>query len=110
MSDKLIVDVEPKEHSTEDHIKQCYLEFNGGRIWGIPEPIHCHENTAHTADTLHKADSRFSLYLSEKSHTIEGHIATLTIKKGDTVYLDKLHTHDNMIGLRDAIRKALGDE
>ena len=110
MSDKLIVDVDPKEHSKEGHIRQCYLEFNGRRIWGDPTAISCHDNTTQIADALKKADSRFTLYLSAKPHSIEGHIATITIKKGDTLYLDKLSTHNNMTGLRDAIRKALGDE
>ncbi|KAI1182216.1 hypothetical protein F5B17DRAFT_435863 [Nemania serpens] len=45
-----------------------------------------------------------------KSHSVEGHIAAITIKKGDTVYLGKLSNHGNMKGLRDAVRKALEEE
>ncbi|KAK2612585.1 hypothetical protein QQS21_001356 [Conoideocrella luteorostrata] len=110
MTNKLIIDVDPKEHTTEGHTRQCYLEFNGKRIWGNPMAISCHDNTTKISDALTKADPRFVLYVSEKPHTVEGHIATITIKKGDTVYLDKLSTHDNMRGLRDAVRKALEDD
>ncbi|XXH00619.1 hypothetical protein Hte_006967 [Hypoxylon texense] len=110
MSDRLIIDIDPKEHSREGHTRQCYLEFNGRRIWGTPVQISCHDNSTRIADALKQADPRFDLFLSHKSHSVEGHIATITIKKGDTVYLDKLSTHDNMTGLRDAVRKALDDD
>ena len=110
MGDKLIVDIRPKDHSVEGHTRQCYLEFNGKRIWGDPTAISCHDNSTKIAEALKEADSRFALYLAEKPHSTEGHIATITIKKGDKTYLDKLSTHDNMEGLRDAVNKALEDE
>ncbi|KAJ2898376.1 hypothetical protein MKZ38_003967 [Zalerion maritima] len=110
MGGKLVVNIDSKDHTTEGHTKQCYLEFNGKRIWGDPSAISCHDNTTQIAAALKQADSRFALYLSDKPHTIEGHISTITISKGGTVYLDKLSTHDNMTGLRDAINAALDDE
>ncbi|KAL2158699.1 hypothetical protein VTH06DRAFT_4181 [Thermothelomyces fergusii] len=77
----LIIDVEPKEHSVEGHTKLATLYFKGKPIWG-----------------------------PDKEKTVEGHIATITIKTGDKVYLDQLSTHDNMKGLRDAVRKVLAEE
>ncbi|KAI1169831.1 hypothetical protein F4777DRAFT_162552 [Nemania sp. FL0916] len=110
MSNRVIVDIDPKEHSVEGHTRQCYLLFNGRRIWGNPTAISCHDNTTQIAEALHKADERFELFISEKSHSVEGHIAYITIKRGGTVFLDRLHTHDNMTGLRNAVRDALDAE
>ncbi|KAI1384026.1 uncharacterized protein F4822DRAFT_433976 [Hypoxylon trugodes] len=110
MADKLIVDVIAGDKTTQGHTKKCVLEFNCKPIWGYPKLVHCHENTTQIAEALTKADSRFVLYITERPHSVEGHAARITIKKGNTVYLDKLHTHDNMIGLRDAINKALEDD
>ena len=106
----VIVDIDPKDHSVEGHTRQCYLEFNGKRIWGSPNAIHCHDNTTQIAEALNKADNRFELFISERHHTVEGHIVTITISDGSTVYLDRLSTHDNMTGLRDAVRAALADD
>ncbi|KAI1331437.1 hypothetical protein F5Y16DRAFT_395320 [Xylariaceae sp. FL0255] len=106
LDERMIVDVDPKSHSVEGHTKQCYLNFNGQRIWGIAG---CHPNTTRLAEALHSADSRFELVIWDKHHSVEGHIATITVRRGDHVFLDKMSTHNNMTGLRDAIRQALND-
>ncbi|KAI2607725.1 uncharacterized protein GGS25DRAFT_497203 [Hypoxylon fragiforme] len=92
--------IEPKEHSVEGHTKQCILTFKGQVKWG---PHSCHDNTTSRRDALHKADSRFDILIMDKPKTIEGHIATISVSAGDTVYLDKLSTHDNMEGLCKAV-------
>jgi hypothetical protein len=105
-NERMIIDVDPKSHTVEGHTRQCYLKFNGQRIWGVAG---CHDNTTQLATALHSADSRFELVIENKSHSVEGHIATISVYRGDRTYLSKLSTHDNMTGLRDAIRKALND-
>ncbi|KAI0594163.1 hypothetical protein F4775DRAFT_575043 [Biscogniauxia sp. FL1348] len=92
--------LDPKDHSVEGHTKQCILTFNGSVIWG---PKSCHDNTVQLRDALHKADSRFDIILMDKPKTVEGHTAYISVSAGDTVYLDKLSTHDNMGGLCKAI-------
>ncbi|KAI1634881.1 hypothetical protein F4809DRAFT_665005 [Biscogniauxia mediterranea] len=92
--------LDPKEHSVEGHIKQCILTFNGAVIWG---PTSCHDNTTHLRDALHKADSRFDMIIMDKPKTVEGHRAYISVSVGDTVFLDKLSTHENMTGLCKAI-------
>ncbi|KAH8159419.1 hypothetical protein CIB48_g8828 [Xylaria polymorpha] len=92
--------LDPKRNSVEGHIKQCILTFNGNVIWG---PVGCHDNTVQIRDALQRADSRFGMIIMDKPHTVEGHTAFISISRGDTVYLDKLHTHDNMSGLCQAV-------
>ncbi|KAK7757915.1 hypothetical protein SLS62_000293 [Diatrype stigma] len=95
--------LDPRRHSVEGHTKQCILTFNGGIIWG---PTHCHENTVELRDALRKADPRFDMIIMDKPHSVEGHTAWISVSRDDTVFLDKLHTHDNMSGLCTAIFNA----
>jgi hypothetical protein len=106
-NERLIIDVDPKEHSVEGHIKKCTLKFNGNIIWG---PASCHDNSTKLAEALHSADSRFELVIEDKSHSTEGHIAKISVYRGGHTYLSNHSTHDNMTGLRDAVRKALNEE
>ncbi|KAI0099660.1 hypothetical protein GGR51DRAFT_535329 [Nemania sp. FL0031] len=92
--------LDPKPHSLECHERQCILTFNSAVIWG---PTHCHSNATELRDALHKADSRFDMIIMDRPGTFEGHIAYISISAGDTVYLDKLPTHDNMTGLCKAV-------
>ncbi|KAI3339348.1 hypothetical protein F4824DRAFT_498613 [Ustulina deusta] len=92
--------LDPKAKSVEGHTKQCILIFNGAIIWG---PTSCHDNTTQLRDALRKADSRFDMIIMDKPHTVEGHTADISISAGDTVYLDKLSTHNNMAGLCKAV-------
>ncbi|KAI0968779.1 hypothetical protein F4678DRAFT_463967 [Xylaria arbuscula] len=98
--------LDPKSHSVEGHTKQCILTFNGRIIWG---PMGCHDNTVELRDALRRADDRFDMIIMDKPHSVEGHTAWISVSRGETVYLDKLHTHDNMTGLCRAIHDAQQD-
>ncbi|KAI1368597.1 hypothetical protein F5Y08DRAFT_354518 [Xylaria arbuscula] len=95
--------LEPKEHSHEGHTSHCILLFNGRLIWG---PMGCHDNTIQLRDALRMADDRFEIIIMDKPHSNEGHTATISVSRGGTVFLDKLHTHANMTGLCKAIHDA----
>lgn len=96
---------ENKEHSVEGHIFTGTLKFKGETIWG---PTHCHDNTARLAEALQNADYRFTLLLSAREKSVEGHIRYISVKdwNGSTV-LDKLSTHDSMDSLARAVSKKL---
>ncbi|KAH6855791.1 hypothetical protein B0I37DRAFT_365800 [Chaetomium sp. MPI-CAGE-AT-0009] len=92
--------IEGKEKTIEGHIFICTLKFKDKVIWG---PATCHDNTLTLRDAIHKADSRFDMSFQKKDKTVEGHTRSISVKLGDTVLLNKLHTHDNMEGLVKAI-------
>lgn len=107
MGDRVRIYLGHRDKSTEGHIKQCVAYFNLRPIWGFPEPINCHENTIEIKRALEEADSRFALIISDKPKSIEGHRATIDIKKGNKYYLQGLQTHENMKGLQLAVDNAL---
>ncbi|KAH6603623.1 hypothetical protein Trco_008398 [Trichoderma cornu-damae] len=107
MSTKLRVWLERKEHSVEGHTKQAILTFNGKIIWG---PRGCHDNTSQLAQALDAADPRFQLILMDKPHSVEGHTYYISVSANNHVYLDKLSTHENMVGLVQAIDDVLLSE
>ncbi|KAL7943900.1 hypothetical protein V8C42DRAFT_327131 [Trichoderma barbatum] len=45
-----------------------------------------------------------------KPHSVEGHTYTISVSAHGRVYLDKLSTHDNMVGLVQAVNDALLSE
>ena len=98
---------ENKEHSVEGHIFTGTLKFKGETIWG---PTHCHDNTARLAEALQNADYRFSLLLSARDKSVEGHIRYISVKdwNGNTV-LDRLSTHDSMDSLARAVMKKINE-
>lgn len=107
MSDRVRVYIGHRNNSVEGHIKQCLLLFNGQPIWGVPNMVHCHENTEEIKRALERADPRFLLVIADRNRSIEGHRATITIRKGQHVYLNNMQTHENMSGLQFAVDDAL---
>ncbi|KAH6611847.1 hypothetical protein C7974DRAFT_406401 [Boeremia exigua] len=102
----LRVFLEPKDHSVEGHTSTCTLYFNDQVIWG---PSSCHGNATQIRDALQAADPRFTLKIMPKAKTIEGHAVTISVIRGDKLYLHRLSTHDNMSGLCDAINRCVGN-
>jgi hypothetical protein len=94
--------LEPKSHSVEGHSSKCTLFFNGRSIWG---PSSCHGNSIQLRDALQAADPRFDLKIQDKPKTIEGHIKTISVKRGNQLDLNRLSIHDNMSGLYGAIKR-----
>ncbi|KAI2606578.1 hypothetical protein GGR54DRAFT_438143 [Hypoxylon sp. NC1633] len=103
MSNQLEIIVDPKEKTIEGHTRKGYLFFKGDKIW----EDHCHDNTIELARAIQTADYRFALTLEDKPKSVEGHIASITVKRGNETILNKLNTHDNMTKLRDAVNRAL---
>ncbi|KAM0246381.1 hypothetical protein ACHAQJ_010252 [Trichoderma viride] len=103
MTEQLEVWLDPKDHSVEGHIFTCTLTFRNKVIWG---PTSCHDNTVALRNAIHKADRRFDMSFEKKDKTVEGHINYISVKSKGEVLLDKLSTHDNMIGLVSAINAA----
>lgn len=106
MADQIQIIIDPKEHSVEGHTRKCRLMFKGKQIW----EAHCHDNTTQIANAINAADYRFTLLIDDKPHSVEGRIAFISVRRGNTAFLNRLHTHDTMTGLRDAIQKALAKD
>lgn len=104
MTEGLDVWLDNKDHSVEGHIFNCTLKFRNKVIWG---PIHCHDNTVALREAIHAADRRFDMSFEKRDKTIEGHIKYISVKSNGKVLLDKLSTHDNMVGLISAINAVL---
>ncbi|EJP62351.1 hypothetical protein CRV24_003703 [Beauveria bassiana] len=88
---------ESKEHSVEGHTLTGTLNFKGERIWG---PNGCHSNTVSLGKALQEADWRFAMVFDDKSHSVEGHTRSISVKDWNgKVTLNKLSTHSNMDSL-----------
>ncbi|CAH0020144.1 unnamed protein product [Clonostachys rhizophaga] len=96
--------LERKEHSVEGHTAECILTFNNRIIWG---PQSCHDNTFRLKDALFAVDPRFQITLRNKRKSMEGHTYSLSLMADGHLYLDRLSTHENMIGLCQAINDCL---
>lgn len=85
---------EHKAHSVEGHTLTGTLNFKGQAIWG---PNACHDNTVRLGKAIQEADWRFAMTFEPKSHSVEGHVRSISVKDWNgRVTLDKLSTHNSM--------------
>ncbi|KAK3983955.1 hypothetical protein QBC44DRAFT_253952 [Cladorrhinum sp. PSN332] len=100
ISKALEVRLDDKEETDEGHIFEGTLTWDGTPIWG---PASCHDNTVVLREALHAVDPRFDFTFTKKDRTTEGHTKVISVEKDGKILLDNLSTHDNMIGLVQAI-------